>query len=114
MSFCYGIAWLFHFEMSSNTTTYVGPAGSSYRDYLLLVPYSDYSRVLSYCSVKQAQMKAGPQEGYIFRNLLLSLKNIKSRVQLRSRGLRSGVMCRHTWAVSFANYILDTWGNILF
>ena len=56
---CYGIAWLFHFKMSPNTAMW----HSGYGDYLLFVPYC---RLLSYCSVKLAEMRA---EGYIFCNL---------------------------------------------
>ena len=83
MSFFYVIVWLFHFKMSPNTTVYIlvcRPSG--YGVDLLLVPYS---RVLSYRSVKRAQMQA--------RGLHISQPtSIKSHVLLRSAVLDS----RHT------------------
>ena len=71
MSFCYGIAWLFHFKMSPNTTIC---RPSSYGVDLLLVPKS---QVLSYRSVKRAQMQAGGLH-------ISQPTSIKSRALLRS------------------------------
>ena len=53
MSFCYAIAWLFHFKMSPNTAMYA-PAVTD-----------PYSRVLRYRCVKPGQLIA---EGYTERS----------------------------------------------
>ena len=70
MSFCYGIAWLFHFKMSPNTTMQAHRLRSGFT-------FSSKRQVFGYHLVNQAQMQVG-------RLHISQPPSIKSRALLRS------------------------------
>ena len=86
MSFCYAVAWLFHFKMSPNTAMYAQRLRNG-------SIFSPYSRVLRYRCVKRAQLIA---ECYT------------ERTHPRESWSDTEVLSAPT-PVSFAYYMSKTW-----